>query len=290
MTEVIEKNIKDNLKNNSKRVSASEHMRTQERLRKQQQHIATRVCVETALELMKNGAESNLVVECCKRLGHAIGIEKVECLLTANAVMITTLNHNHSISTSRRCHSQGVNFNIVLQIQRLVIDVEENGGTPTEVEKRLHQIPQDRYSPLLTAFMVALSCACFAHLSGGDLVIMGVTFVASFIGIRVRQFLHHYNFNVFVMFIMSAFCITLVTSLAYRLHLGNNPHYAMASAVLLLVPGVPLVNAFSDILKGHTNMGIGRWINASLMALGACIGMVLAMSVMHINLLEAIYG
>ncbi len=84
------------------------------------------------------------------------------------------------------------------------------------------------------------------------------------LGISVRHFLHRLHLNVFIIFIGSAFAATLVSALAYRFHLGNDPHYAMAASVLLLVPGVPLMNSFSDILKGHANMGFGRWLLATV--------------------------
>lgn len=272
-----------------KQLSLIEYVNSKEQRRMKRQRSITRVCAEVALELLGNGAESTLVINCCSRLGYALGADKVECLLTANGIVVTTIKDNQSMTTMRRCPSQGVNFSVVLQLQRLVINIEEHGGTPAIVQQQLSHIHHKRYDSLFVAFMVALSCACFSRLSGGDVMVMLVTFVAAFVGIRVRQFMHKLNFNVFAIFIASAFSATLVTTAAFRYNLGNDPHYAVASAVLLLVPGVPLVNAFSDILKGHNNVGFGRWIMATVMALGACIGMALAMSVMNINLQEMIY-
>ncbi|MDW3189456.1 threonine/serine exporter family protein, partial [Vibrio sp. Vb0932] len=54
---------------------------------------------------------------------------------------------------------------------------------------------------------------------------------------------------------------------------------AMASSVLMLVPGFPLINSVADMLKGHINMGIARFVMASLLTLATCLGIVAAMSV-----------
>ncbi len=53
----------------------------------------------------------------------------------------------------------------------------------------------------------------------------------------------------------------------------------MAASVLLLVPGFPLINAVSDMVKGYFNMGLARWGTATLLTISAAIGIILAMSV-----------
>ena len=63
------------------------------------QRAVTRICVETALLLLQHGAESAVVVQMAQRLGVALGIESVECALTANAVLLTTLSKQHCITT-----------------------------------------------------------------------------------------------------------------------------------------------------------------------------------------------
>ena len=55
--------------------------------------------METALLLLQHGAESAVVVQMAQRLGVALGIESVECALTANAVLLTTLSKQHCITT-----------------------------------------------------------------------------------------------------------------------------------------------------------------------------------------------
>ncbi|MFA0098544.1 threonine/serine exporter family protein, partial [Vibrio splendidus] len=52
----------------------------------------------------------------------------------------------------------------------------------------------------------------------------------------------------------------------------------MASSVLMLVPGFPLINSVADMLKGHINMGLARFTMASLLTLATSLGIVAAMS------------
>jgi uncharacterized membrane protein YjjP (DUF1212 family) len=45
------------------------------------------------------------------------------------------------------------------------------------------------------------------------------------------------------------------------------------------VPGFPLINAVADMLKGHINMGIARFMMASLLTLATSLGIVAAMGI-----------
>ena len=48
---------------------------------------------------------------------------------------------------------------------------------------------------------------------------------------------------------------------------------ALATSVLYLIPGVPLINGVIDILEGHTLTGISRLTNALLLIICLAIGL-----------------
>ncbi|WP_281189828.1 threonine/serine exporter family protein, partial [Vibrio diabolicus] len=106
-----------------------------------------------------------------------------------------------------------------------------------------------------------------------------MTFLASAGGMIVRQEIGHRHFNPLLNFAATAFVTTLISAQAEIYQIGNLPTVAMASSVLMLVPGFPLINSVADMLKGHINMGIARFVMASLLTLATCLGIVAAMSV-----------
>lgn len=258
----------------------------------EQQRI-TRVCVRCALLLMQYGAESVVVVDLTKRLGMALGVSGVECALSFNAITLTTLHNNQCITTARNTVHQGINVAILVQIQQIILDVENRHIASDwskfhdehlvfDIEKRLDSIDRTPYPNNTMAFFVGLSCACFAYLNGGGLAIVLITLVASFCTMRIRLYLSAHHFNPFVVVIISAFVATLLGASAYFLNLGDNADIAVASSVLLLVPGFPIINALSDILKGYINMGVGRWMFATMLTLSACVGIVIALILLQI--------
>lgn len=253
--------------------------------REEQQRI-TRVCVRCALLLMQYGAESAVVVDLTKRLGLSLGVSGVECALSFNAITLTTLYHDRCITTARNTVHQGINVSILVQLQQIVLDMESkkrDEDSVSHAEQKLDDIDRTTYPNNLMSFFVGLSCASFAHLNGGDWQIALITLVASFCAMRVRLYLSAHHFNPFVVVIISAFVATVLGAVAYFLSLGVNADVAVASSVLLLVPSFPIINSLSDILKGYINMGVGRWMFASMLSLSACVGIVIALILLQIT-------
>lgn len=123
------------------------------------QRAVTRICVETALLLLQHGAESAVVVQMAQRLGVALGIESVECALTANAVLLTTLSKQHCITTVRKNVDKGINMQIVTDVQHIVVAVEHHLYDLTMAQNKLDKLKPLKYNRYLVVFMIGLSCA-----------------------------------------------------------------------------------------------------------------------------------
>ncbi|WP_019519607.1 threonine/serine exporter family protein [Faucicola boevrei] len=256
-----------------------------------QQQI-TRLCVRCGLLLMQYGAESTVVVDLCKRLGATLGVASVECSLAFNGITITTIYNNRCITTLRASTTHVINVNMIIQIQRIVLDLERmptangliDGVSPLEhAIQRFDNLDKRTYPFWLVAMMVGLSCACFAHLAGGDLVVVAMTYLSAMVGQLVRYFLTKHHFNPFVVAGTTAFCASILSSMALLAHLGNDPHIAIASSVLLLVPSFPLINSLSDMLKGYMNIGIGRFMFVVILTLSSGVGISLALILLQIH-------
>lgn len=246
------------------------------------QREATRLCVVTGLMMMQFGAESALVESTVRRLGLALSMGSVEVALMANAITVTTLCDDQCITTVRRNEDRGINMHVVTEVQRTMLDVEAGKLDAAGARRRLEEIRPLRYPRWVVAVMIGLSCACFARLANADWTGCGVTFVASAVAMAVRQQIAHMHFNPMVNFFAAAFVATSISGLSLIARLGDTPKIAMASCVLLLVPGFPLINSVSDMVKGYINTGISRGMLACMLALASCGGIVLAMTVWRV--------
>ncbi|ASC55998.1 TPA: threonine/serine exporter ThrE family protein [Vibrio vulnificus] len=243
------------------------------------QRAISRLVAQAGQMLLAHGAESTLVGDIMRRIGIASGVSEVEVALSANALVVTTVMDGHCITTTRSCVDRGINMKAVTEIQRICIMMEKGMLDPMMAQRKLNNISPERYNRWLVVFMIGISCASFARLAGGDWAVFAMTFLASACGMIVRQEIGHRHFNPLLNFAATAFVTTLISAQAVILEIGNLPTVVMASSVLMLVPGFPLINSVADMLKGHINMGIARFVMASLLTLATSLGIVAAMSV-----------
>ena len=166
---------------------------------------------------------------------------------------------------------------VICELQRICILAEKGIYGANEVRRRLAHISPKTYPAIAVVPMIGLSCASFCHLFDGDMMACLITFFASSVGMIVRLFLASRHFNLLVNFSLTAFVITAIAQIGYLGSLSETPQAAMAASVLMLVPGFPLINAISDMVKGHMNVGISRWGHATLLTLASVIGITIAM-------------
>lgn len=239
----------------------------------------TRVCIESALLVLQHGAESALIEQLSTRLGIALGADRVESSITANAIVLTTIIKGKCKTSTRRNIDRGINMQVITEVQKIVIMAENSLLDIQEVTMRLQHIKPLRYPRALVIVVVGLSCACFCLLNKGDYNAAFITFVASSSAMFIRLILAGKQINPLINFCISAFIATSISGLLLSLRFFEGAsNIAMAASILLLVPGFPLINAVSDMFKGHVNTGLARWIMASLLALSTCIGVVSAIS------------
>ncbi|USD40822.1 threonine/serine exporter ThrE family protein [Vibrio sp. SCSIO 43135] len=246
------------------------------------QRAVSRLVAQSGQMLLAHGAESTLVGDISRRIGLAAGMDEVELSLSASSLVVTTVYQDHCITTARRSPDRGINMRVITQIQRICIMMEKGILDHSLAQTKLNQISPERYNRWLVVFMIGLSCAAFSRLAGGDLGVFTMTFIASSVGMVVRQEIGHRHFNPLLNFSITAFVTTIISAQAVVFSIGNHPSLAMASSVLMLVPGFPLINSVADMIKGYINMGIARFVMASLLTLATSLGIVAAMSVIGV--------
>jgi len=73
-------------------------------------------------------------------------------------------------------------------------------------------------------------------------------------------------------------------SLGIVYQLGTHPQSALATAVLFLVPGVPLINSFTDLMDNNILNGMVRFTTGLMTVLAITLGLFLAMLIFSVTL------
>lgn len=228
--------------------------------------------------LLQNGAETARVEETVHRLGTGLGSSWLDILVSPNAVVATTSSGEEFRTKVRRVVSIGVDMSIFAEVSDLSYRVTagklDRFGVRAELERISQLMPN--YNRWLVVGMVGLACAAFSQLFGGDWAVFAVTWVAASAAMIVRQELLKHYFNPLLITTVTALVAGLIASSASLFDLSSQPRTAIAAAVLLLVPGVPLINAAEDLIKGHMVTGIVRGVTGLLLSLGIALGLSLA--------------
>lgn len=237
--------------------------------------------------LMENGAESQRVEETIRSLGAGLGCDWGDVFVSHNTLIVSHSSRGEFRTKTRRIALGGVNLTLVAAMSHLRHRVEEGKFDRFLVRQdlvRIAGLPR-HYNRGLTVLMVGLACAAFSRLFGGDWPVFGVTLIAASLAMWVRQELALRDLNSLLQATLASFVAGLTVGLLRMTGLAFQPETAMAAAVLLLVPGVPFVNAVEDLIKGYTVVGLARFTTSLLIIMAIALGLILAMRLTGIKTL-----
>lgn len=229
--------------------------------------------------LLQWGADTQRVEETVHRIGTGLGCDWLDIVVTPDAIIASTIN-NHDFRTKvRRAPLRGVNMTLIAEINRISRRVSDGECDRFELRQALRAADQMKanYNRWVVVVAVGAACSGFSRLFGGNVSIMAITFIASAMAMFVRQELHHRHFNALLITVTTALVAGLVASTAVLYSVDTKPSIAMAAAVLLLVPGVPLINAIQDLIKGYMMNGLARGIWGSILSLAIALGLTIAL-------------
>jgi uncharacterized membrane protein YjjP (DUF1212 family) len=232
------------------------------------------ILLEIGALLMSSGASTNRTRITMNRIAKGLGYG-IELLITQRALMLTIIEKDQQLFFSRlkRISPHGVNFRIVSGISHLSWNVMEQHWTVSQISEeiqRLKSLPHYPRPVILGA--VGLAGAGFCNIFGGGYIEMTVAFVATVIGLFVRQEAVKKKFNPYLCVFFASFAASLVAGIAEFYHIGLQPDKAFATSVLFLVPGVPLINSVSDLVDGNIQNGIVRAVHGLMIAFSIALG------------------
>jgi uncharacterized membrane protein YjjP (DUF1212 family) len=231
--------------------------------------------------LMSSGASTGRVRTTVNRIAEALGYE-VELLITSRSLMLTVTAENGTDYTSsvRRTPPHGVNFKIVSGISRMSWRVIEENWNVDQINQEINRlIALPQYPRLVVLSLVSLAGASFCRLSGGEGLELLVTFTATFFGLFILQEAVKKRFNPYLSIVFASFAASIISGLTVKLGIGDSPEHALATSVLFLIPGVPLINSLTDLIDGNTLNGIVRGVNGFIMAFAIALGLLFAMQI-----------
>ncbi|MFC0877902.1 threonine/serine exporter ThrE family protein [Saccharicrinis sp. FJH2] len=230
--------------------------------------------------LMSCGANTRRIRMTVERISGAFNCT-TELLITHRALMLTVSDENedHFHSSLKRTSPHGVNFSVVSGISIMSWKVVQEGWNIDQINTELDRLLElPHYPRLVILLMVGIADAAFCRLFGGGWEEMLVAFIATFAGLYVRQEAVKRKFNPYLCIFFASFVSSLIAGLFVKFG-GSVQEYALSASVLYLIPGVPLINSFSDLIHGNIMNGIVRSVNGLIIAFAIAFGLLLAIQI-----------
>ncbi len=223
--------------------------------------------------LMEAGASARSVEEIAAQVAVGLGAERMDLRVGYASLAITIGIGPDGITRMRKVGPLGVNQSLDHALRVAAAQIEQGSYTVAEARAELDRLVRacPRHPDWLVAASVGVACAAFGRLLGVDWWGVGPIFAAAALGQMVRRQLALRNVNVFISATLVAFLASTVSGLGARWAGSQTVATSMASAVLLLVPGVPSLNAQNDILEGRPTLGSARavWVAVILVFITA---------------------
>jgi uncharacterized membrane protein YjjP (DUF1212 family) len=234
--------------------------------------------------LMSSGASTARVRNTINRISETFGYQ-ADMFITHRALMLTVHDEENLnyFSSVKRISPHGINFKLVSGISRMSWRIVEEKWDVRQIRADLDRlIMLPHYPRWLVILMIGISGASFCRLFGGEAIEMLVTFISTTIGLFVRQETVKKNFNPYLCVYFAAVTASLISGLSIKLGIGKSPELAFTTSVLFLIPGVPLINMFSDMIDGNLMNGLVRGLNGLIIAFAIALGLLSTMIIYNL--------
>ena len=230
-------------------------------------------CANLSRKMILSGANLERVELAVERICHAYSLEDVSIRILSTYIGISAKDSDGYYAFRQySIKNPGIHLEKLKKLNRLSYSVVEKKPRPEKLQYLLEEAWNVKEYPdwaILLAQMVAMVCLCFIF--GGSyreiLPVVVTTAVIHYVTLLVsKPGLDRIVSNAITMFLA-----TIVAILFVRSGLSNNGPVIIITVSMLVIPGIPLVNAVRNLLCGNEMNGIHQLAKALIetLALGA---------------------
>lgn len=242
--------------------------------------------LDITVTLIVSASHSGKTIRIIKRFAKSYGFDVYLMMQTKSVILTLTYADDHSIQHTAIRHIPDLALNFYFQnmLSRLSWYVYDNPVELAVLEAKYREIiAAGRYPFFLTLIATALANMGFCRLFGGDLYALLFVFLGTAIAFYCRSIFHKLEIHPLVSIVLTAFISSLAAGCTVLFSLGATASIALATSVLFLIPGVPLLNALIEILEGHVLNGIEKLIHSCTIIVCIALGLLFTLVILGIE-------
>ncbi|MBO5937690.1 MAG: threonine/serine exporter family protein [Clostridia bacterium] len=232
------------------------------------------LALDIAKNMVKCGAEVNRAEQAVMRICYAYGMEKAQVFSVVSMIIATVVDEESGAhSQMRRSYSYGVNFGKLEKLNALSRRICTETPDIDVVRLELESIcVEDKAFRLKYCFGYMLAAASFAVFFGGN-------FMDAIASVPIAALIYFLQTYIRVKGASRLFFTALESAVAGFLALlfvhfgfGNNPDMIMIGDIMVLIPGLQLINAVREMLHGDLMSGMLRLLESVILAVAIALG------------------
>ena len=230
-----------------------------------------RLCAQIILE---NGGETYRAEETVYRICKASGFEDTEVVALPTGVFISvSKNGTASSATVKRIRKRGFDLEAIETVNRISRLLTSGGISAEDARKTLRALHERKPQKLLLQALAAgLSSGCFALLFRGSAFDFLAAAVCGILAQLVAGLVKTEDmFNITVS-ILGGLVVGVGSVLFVRLSGMGDLDKIITGSMMPLLPGIPMVNAIRDTMRGDLVSGVARGAEALLIAAALAFG------------------
>ena len=246
---------------------------------KRKSEIIVEFCIELSRRMIISGANLERVQLAVERICRSYGLTDISLFLLSTHISLSVLD-TEGVYVFRQCTipPAGIDLDLLKRLNRLSYVVVSTHITPEKLPKLLNAATEGKERPdwqILLAQIAALSCLCLIF--GGEtrelIAVVIVTALLHYVMmLSSRLGLDRVVVNAVNMWIATAAAILL-----QYFGLSSNTPVILITISMLVIPGIPLVNAVRNLLCGNEMNGILQLAKVVVETLAMGMGICLAL-------------
>jgi uncharacterized membrane protein YjjP (DUF1212 family) len=231
--------------------------------------------------LLLNGADTAQVETSVERFALAFGYT-AQLTVNYETLMLTLVGGDRfRTKIGKRMPAMGVGMAALAELDMLVELVAAAQCLLPQVRLRLEALEHRKpvYNRWLVVAALGLTAASLSRLFGGDWPAFAVAWLAGGAGTWLRQEMGRRQANPFAIPFAAATLSGIIGGVAVQLGVSTTPSLCLVAPGMIIIPGVPLINGFQDMIRNHMTLGIGRLGFSALVTSAIAFGLFVATAV-----------
>lgn len=235
-----------------------------------------------AYDMLVSGSEVGRVEQQIEKMCYAYKMEGEEVFIITSSIVVSIKDSQGNIYTqTKRIRSYHTDFYRIELLEQLISDICEKCPTAEQIEERRLEISkmvekEHRWKNRITSYMIFCVVSMIFTLFMGGSIKDGIA--SFFCGIFIKftmNFVESALANRFVMNAMASVAGGFVAWCFYKTGFADSIDKVIIGNIMLLIPGLAMVNAFKDLIGGEMITGLLRLADSLIQAAAIAIGFAL---------------